>query len=50
VDWSKHNCNRHNKKLAPEYIKEALEYIKDGYIVEGKSPCGQVDLLKELDS
>jgi hypothetical protein len=31
VDWSKHNCNRHNKKLAPYYIKEALEYIKGGY-------------------
>jgi hypothetical protein len=31
ADWSKHNCNRQNKKSAPEYIKEAPKYIKGGY-------------------
>jgi hypothetical protein len=31
ADWSNPNCNRLNKKLAPEYIKEAPKYIKGGY-------------------
>ena len=26
------------------------KYTLQGIIVEGESPCGQVDLLKELDS
>ena len=31
ADWSNPNCNRLNKKSAPEYIKDAPEYIKGGY-------------------
>ena len=31
MDCSNPNCNRLNKKSAPKYIKEALEYIKGGY-------------------
>jgi hypothetical protein len=31
VDWLKYNCNRQNKKSAPEYIIKAPEYIKGGY-------------------
>jgi hypothetical protein len=31
VDWSKDNCNRQNKKSAPEDIKEAPKYNKGGY-------------------
>jgi hypothetical protein len=31
ADRSNPNCNRLNKKLAPESIKEAPEYIKGGY-------------------
>jgi hypothetical protein len=31
VDLLKYNCNRQNKKSAPEYIKEAPKYIKGGY-------------------
>jgi hypothetical protein len=31
ADWSKDNCNRQNKKLAPVDIKEAQKYNKGGF-------------------
>ena len=39
--------------LSQPYIashQPSLEVGLDEIIVEGKSPCGQVDLLKEIDS
>ena len=43
ADWSKDNCNRQNKKLAPTDIKEAPKYIKGGC----NHPIGEVDPASE---
>jgi hypothetical protein len=43
VDWSKDNCNRQNKKSAPEDIKEAPKYIKGSY----NHPVGEVGPANE---
>jgi hypothetical protein len=43
VDWSKDNCNRQNKKSAPEDIKEAPKYNKGGY----NHPVGEVGPASE---
>jgi hypothetical protein len=43
VDWSKDNCNRHNKKSAPENIKGVLNYNKGGY----NHPVGEVSPASE---
>ena len=43
MDWSKDNCNRQNKKSAPENIKGALNYNKSGYnhLVGEVSPASE---------